>query len=293
VAEAAAAPRVYRVGGVGIGSEVPVAENVLTCPSCRLAVSDDARFCPNCGARLDTTTGDAPDARATEPSEPGSIAYNQPEPRLFGVLLPVPTFVLACIVLAGALFSFIAGSVVLGVMLLAFAAALFLLFYGAAERNPESGIARAAVDGVERVTSWWRFSRQSASAWGGAGRRVVQLKQELRPLRAERKEALLALGVATYERDEDRVASLRARLGELDEAITERERESAEAVARARLRVEDERVAVQPTEHIPPGRPAEPDAPTAEAAVPEPSETHPAEPVEPVEDVDEEQRKAS
>jgi zinc-ribbon domain len=289
VAEAAAALRVYGVGGAGMGiREVAVAENVPTCPSCRLAVSDDARFCPNCGTRLDATPSSEP---SSELSEPGSIAYTKPEPKLFGVLLPVPTFILACIVLAGALFSFISGGVVLGVMLLAFAAALFLLFYGAAERNPESGIARGAVDAVERVTGWWRFSRESASAWSGAGRRVVRLKQELRPLRAERRQVQLALGQAAYEQDEAEVASLRARIAELEDAIGERERESAEAVARARHRVDDERLAVQPTEHIPPDQPADADAPTVEAAEPqEPSETHPAEPVE---DVDEEERKAS
>ena len=231
MAEAAAALRVYGVAGVGIGKrEVAVAENVPTCPSCRLAVSADARFCPNCGARLDAAPGGEP---SDQLSEPGSIAYTQPEPKLFGVLLPVPTFILACIVLAGAVVSFISGSVVLGVMLLAFAAALFLLFYGAAERNPESGIARWAVDGVERVTGWWRFSRESASAWSGAGRRVVQIKQELRPLRAERKEVQLALGQAAYEQDEAKVAALRARIAELDDGIAEREHESAEAVARA------------------------------------------------------------
>jgi hypothetical protein len=253
-----------------------VAENVPTCPSCRLAVSADARFCPNCGARVESA-----------PGEPGAIAYSQPEPRLFGVLLPVPTFVLACIVLAGAIVSFISGSLILGVMLLAFAAALFLLFYGAAERNPESGVARGAVDAVERVTGWWRFSRESASAWSGAGRRVVQLRRELQPLRTERKEVQLALGQAAYEQDEARVASLRARIGELDDAIGERERESAEAVARARHRVEDERVAVQPTEHLAPDQPT---AEAAEAEPQEPSETHPAEPVEGAED---EERKAS
>lgn len=258
-----------------------MAESVPTCPSCRLAVSADARFCPNCGARVD----EAPD-------EAGSIAYTQPEPRLFGVLLPVPTFILACIVLAGALISFVTGSLVLGVMLLAVAAALFLLFYGAAERNPESGVARGAVDAVERVTGWFRFSRESASAWSGAGRRVVQLKQELRPLRAERKEVQFALGQAAYEQDEARVASLRARIAELDDAIGERERESAEAVARARHRVEDERVAVQPTEHLTPDQPtaeAVETVETVEAEPQEPSETHPAEPVE----GPEEEKKAS
>jgi len=260
-----------------------VAENVPTCPSCRLAVSPDARFCPNCGARVD-------DAPGGESSEPGSIAYTQPEPKLFGVLLPVPTFILACIVLAGALVCLVTGSLVLGVMLLAFAAALFLLFYGAAERNPESGVARGAVDAVERVTGWLRFSRESASAWSGAGRRVVQLKQELRPLRAERKEAQLALGQAAYEQDEERIVSLRARMAELDYAIGERERESAEAVARARHRVEDERVAVQPTEHIPPDQPTAEAVEAVEAEPQEPSETHPAEPVE---DAEDEKRKAS
>jgi zinc-ribbon domain len=262
-----------------------VAEDFPTCPSCRLAVSPDARFCPNCGARLDAEPSAEP---SSEPSESGSVAYTRPEPKLFGVLLPVPTFVLACIVLAGALFSFISGSVVLGVMLLAFAAALFLLFYGAAERNPESGIARGAVGAVEGVRGWWRFSRESASAWSGAGRRVVQLKRELRPLRTERRELQLALGQAAYEQDEAKVASLRARIAELDDAIAERERESAEAVARARHRVEDERVAVQPTELLPPDQPTAEAVETAEP--PEPSETHPAEPVE---GVDEEQRRAS
>ena len=261
-----------------------MAENVPTCPSCRLAVSHDARFCANCGARLDAEPGAEPSG---ELSEPGSIAYTKPEPKLFGVLLPVPTFILACIVLAGALFSFISGSVVLGGLLLAFAAALFLLFYGAAERNPESGIARAAVDTVDRVRGWSRFSRESASAWSGAGRRVVQLKRELRPLRAERREVQLALGQAAYEQDEAEVASLRARIAELEDAIGERERESAEAFARARHRVEDERVAVQPTELI------SPDEPTAEATTEEPQEPSETPPEEPVEGVEEDERKAS
>jgi hypothetical protein len=238
---------VYGVGGVG--TDVPVADSVDICPNCQLAVSPDARFCSNCGARLDDG-----------PAEPGAISYSRPEPKLFGVLNPTPTFVLACIVLAASLVAFFTGSPVLGVILLAVAAGLFVLFYGAAERSHESGIAKATVDGVARVSGWWRFSHESASAWTGAGRNVVRLKRELRPLRSERKDVQLALGQAAYEQDEERVAALRATLAGIDDAIAERERESAEAVARARHRVDDERVAVQPTEQI------APEEPTVEAA---------------------------
>ena len=224
-------------------------ESVDICPNCKLAVSPEARFCSNCGARLDDG-----------PAEPGAISYSRPEPKLFGVLNPTPTFVLACIVLAASLVAFFTGGPVLGVILLAVAAALFVLFYGAAERNHESGLAKAAVDGVARVSGWWRFSHESASAWTGAGQTVVRLKRELRPLRSERKDVQLALGQAAYEQNEERVAALRATLADLDHAIAERERESAEVVARARHRVDDERVAVQPTEQM------APDAPTEEAA---------------------------
>jgi hypothetical protein len=216
-----------------------VTENVHTCPSCRLAVTADARFCPNCGTRLDGETGAA-----------GSISYSQPETRLFGVLAPVPTFVLACVLLAGSLISLVAQSWILGVMLLAFAAALFVLFYGAAERDPESGVARAALGATGRVSGWARFAVESAGAWSGAGRRVLHLRRELRPLRAERKQVQLALGEAAYRQDEPEVASLRARMAEIDDAIAARERESAEALASARSRVEDERLAVTPTQHL-------------------------------------------
>jgi zinc-ribbon domain len=213
-----------------------------TCPTCGQPSTEGARFCASCGARL--VDG--------EPGEPGSISYTQPEPRLFGVLLPTPTFVLACVVLIGSIVAFATGSVVLGVMLLAFAAALFVLFYGAAERNTEDRVARAAVDGVERVSGWWRFGRESATAWSGAGRRVVQIKRELRPLRAERREVQLALGAAAYAHDETGVASLRARIAEIDDRIAALEKESAEVVVRAKTRVDDERLTVTPTQHLPP-----------------------------------------
>jgi hypothetical protein len=105
---------------------------------------------------------------------------------------------------------------------------------------------------VGRVRDWTRFTRSTADAWGSAGRRVVGLRRELRALRRERREAQFSLGEAAYHRDETRVASLRIHLAEIDYAISARERERTEAFARARTRVEDERLAVSETQLLPP-----------------------------------------
>ena len=215
-------------------------EPVRTCPVCRLAAAEDARYCANCGSPLDG------DTRST------GISYSQPDPRLFGVLAPVPTFVLAVILLAGGLIALAAQSWLLAVLLLAFSAALLVLFYGAAERDPSTGVSRAALGLVARVSGWTRFLSGSAEAWSGAGRRLYDIRRELGPLRRERREAQLALGEAAYRQDEGTVASLRARMAEIDDAIAQREREREETLANARRRVEDERLEVRQTQLLPP-----------------------------------------
>ena len=226
------------------GKKSGVAQNVRTCPACRLAVTADARFCASCGTRLDGAPG-AP------------IAYSQSEPRLFGVLSPLPTFALACILLAGALVSLLAQSWILGVILLSFGAATFVLFYGAAERDPTSSVAKTVLGAVGRVSSWTRLIYGSAGAWSSAGRRLVELRREVQSLRQERREVQLALGDAAFRQDEAKVASLRARMGEIDDAIAARERERIEARSTARSRVEDERFAARKTEYLPPDLPSD------------------------------------
>jgi hypothetical protein len=206
-----------------------------TCPTCQLVAAAEARFCPNCGTPLDD---------AARPV----ISYSQPSQRLFGVLAPAPTFVLAAVLLAGGLVALFLQSWVLGVMLLAFSAALFVLFYGAAERDPSSGVARAALGATGRVSGWGRFVSGSAGAWSGAGRRLYELHREVGPLRKERREVQFLLGDAAYRQDEAAVASLRARLAEIDDAVAERERERMEALESARRRVGEERIEVQQTQ---------------------------------------------
>jgi hypothetical protein len=217
-----------------------VTDGVRTCPACQEAVGTDARFCPSCGQRLEGERDE------------GGVAYAQTPARLFGVLSPLSAFVLACVLLGGALVALVSGSPVLGILLLAFAAAVLVLFYGAAKHDPDGPLAGRTLDVVGRVGDWTRFARGTADAWGSAGRRVVGLRRELRALRRERREAQFSLGEAAYHRDETRVASLRAHLVEIDYAISARERERTEAFARARTRVEDERLAVRETQLLPP-----------------------------------------
>lgn len=203
-------------------------------------MATDARFCPSCGQRLDGER------------DVGEIAYAQTPARLFGVLAPLSAFVLACVLLGGALVALVSGSPVLGILLLIFAAAVFLLFYGAAERDPEGPVARRTLAVVRRVSDWTRLAWGSADAWGSAGRQMIRLRRELEALRRERREVQFALGDAAYRRDDASVTSLRARLGEVDDAIGARERERADTFARARTRVEDERLAVRETQLRPP-----------------------------------------
>jgi len=209
----------------------------VTCPACGSRVPPQANFCPSCGQRL---------------SEDEAAAYTHSPPRLFGVASPGALFVLGCALLLGALVALVAGGLVLGIVLLAASGALFVLFYGAAERDPDSAVSRGVLTAKERLRGWTSFTTGSASAWTKAGRDLVQLRRELRALRRERAQVRVDLGDAAYREDEAALTSLRARMRELDDAIAEREKAKAEALTHARRRVEDERVAVHQTEVIPP-----------------------------------------
>lgn len=211
------------------------------CPACGEASPPSAKFCPSCGHRL------------SEDVE--QVAYTQAPPRLFGVLSPTATFVLGCFLLLATLLAFVAGSWVLGILLLAASGAVFVLFYGAAERDPSNPVSRGALTAKERVRGWTAFTAGSAGAWTRAGRDVVRLRKEVRALRREREQVQRALGEAAYREDDATTASLRTRMREIDDAVSDRERERVATLARARHRVDDERVAVSPTQVLAPDEP--------------------------------------
>lgn len=189
--------------------------------------SDDVRFCQRCGRPL---------------------GEDHAPRRLFGVLAPGPAFVLGCVLVVGAVLAGIAGSLVVAILLAVLGAAAFVLFYGAAERDPEGPLANAVFTSGRRLRGWALFGRESADAWAHATRDVARLRVESRSLRRERRRAVAELGEAAYREDTALVGALRLRLKEIDEGLAERRQAHVVSVARARRRVQDERVAAQPTQ---------------------------------------------
>ena len=203
------------------------------CPVCSLLVSPEARFCSQCGTQLD---GEGTEGRSL------------PSRRTFGVLAPGPILVLAIVLLLAGIVALIAGSPIVAILLLVFAAAAFVFLYAAIDRDPADPVARRALTSGRRVRGWTSFVSHSARAWTGAARDVTRLTTESRSLRKERKRVLYALGDAAYREDRENVESLRARVREIDDGLLARKEARSASVAKAREHVNEEHVAVQPTQ---------------------------------------------
>ena len=179
---------------------------------------------------------------------PVNIAHA--DPRLFGVVPPLFALGLACLLTVLAIVAFAVGSWVFGLLLVIVAAVLFVLFVGAARHAPTSPVAQATLTAGDRITSWIDFAAGSAHAWSAAGRELLRLRRELRALRPEREQVQHALGGAAYRERESEVASLRARLHDLDREINERVAAGEAALQQARRRSRRERLAIRPTEQL-------------------------------------------
>jgi hypothetical protein len=204
------------------------------CARCTHPLPVGARFCPSCGH---------PIARA----EAESLTLDRVEPRLFGVVPPLATLVLGLAALAVGAVALATGHWVLGAVVTLAGLVLSSLFMGAARRfHSGDAASRAAAS----IRDWAGFAAGSAGAWSRAGRELLAARRELAALRAERNRTQFELGAAAYREDDAEVARLRARIRELDERARARAGLTHEAVEEARRRVDDERLAIQPTEVV-------------------------------------------
>ncbi|HET7745217.1 MAG TPA: zinc ribbon domain-containing protein [Gaiellaceae bacterium] len=199
---------------------------VQVCPACGVELTPDARFCANCGLRLD-------EARGTR--------------HVYGALAPGAALVLAVLLLVGAILAVIVGSLVASIVLLVLAGLAFVLFAGAVRRDSESPVSRRVLSGGRRTSASVRLGRVSARAWATAAREVTALHFQAKALRSERRRLLPAFGEAMLCGDTQAADDLRRRLEEIDERLAADERARSASLRRARRRVSEERSPDQPT----------------------------------------------
>jgi hypothetical protein len=173
------------------------------------------------------------------------------EPRLFGVVPPSAAFVLGLGALVAAVVSFATGHWLVGLALGVSSAVLLALFVEAARRfSAADPVARAAVAVARRLRAWSGFAAGSASAWSRARSEVLPARRELAAILDELERAQRELGGAAYREDAAEMGRLRELMHELEEQAREREAVIRQALDRARRRVGDERLAIQPTEVV-------------------------------------------
>ena len=121
--------------------------------------------------------------------------------------------------------------------------------------KPESTVALPVLGyqrRVNRIRDWFRFALASTAARSRASRDVLAARSELGRLRAEFQQTQFELGGAAYREDADEVIRLRERMRALEDQARELERGTHRAVGDAERQIGEERLAIQPTEIVPP-----------------------------------------
>jgi hypothetical protein len=232
-----------------------------SCRVCGSPLPKRAVFCPQCGSRVDE---DATETAVIPPppieTGPVPVETASVEPHLFGVTPPMAVLALAVAALAAgaalaALSHYLVGAAVLAAALL-----LGLSFVAtSARRRPGGASGRARARALAAATA--------VSERAAARRELGRLLREREQLRGTRAKLVLALGEAVYEQDEQATQSVRAELEELDMAAADKEAEMEAVAERARERLEQARLEVQPTEMVEiPGDPG-----TQPPTIPEPT----------------------
>ena len=266
------------------------------CATCGARLPRNARFCAECGSRVEPVD---PEAETTAtvveevpPHETGPVPVHvvEAEPRFFGITPATALFGVALAALALGIVLVAIGYVLAGALLLGAAVLLFAAFATASQRRPDTAVARMSAEAIGAVRSRAGFAVETLAAHGSARVDLYRLRRVLLDLQAERAAALQVLGEAVYRGDEEAVASGRDRVAALDRELEARNEELMQVTTRAEERMRQAQLQVQPTEirqdvevpgPVPVPEPSpEPSPPVEPPQIPEPSPA-PSPPVEP------------
>ena len=237
------------------------------CPNCGAGLPVQARFCPECGMRVD----DDPRNRTLElqvPEQeegPVPITMQRAEPRWFGVTPPTVLLGVAGLALFVAIVLFGTGHWPFGLILVGLAALLLAGFMEAARKRPRADVAPPQGSRVgERTRSAWEEWRARSAAAAEARR----IESALLYIESERKRVLGFLGAAAHAHDSYGEAAARATLQELDEQEAALQHELDDQLRLAGERIRKAKLPVQETMMV---LPSEPSPPPGEATPPQPA----------------------
>jgi hypothetical protein len=250
------------------------------CSSCGAKLPRNARFCPECGARVDGSSGETA-VQEVPPTETGPVPVEAQiaERRFFGV--PPTTVLLALGIgaLASAIFLFATGRWPWGLILLGLAIFLLTGFSSQTRRLPgeTSGVARGSLAAFDSVRARAGAVVETVVAQGNARIELARLRRELGELAAERVEHFRQLGEAVYEGNRSATKQLKEGIQTLDDVIKEKETQMEDVTMEAQERIGRAQLQVQPTEILPDGEDVPAPVPVPEP-FPPPDEGEPPEP---------------
>jgi hypothetical protein len=224
------------------------------CPFCGADTPDSARFCAQCGTRLEQADdADALGADAisgsTRPnpvSAPAAMARSNRH--VFGLAPPELMLVAALVALLLGVYFLAVEHWIVGGVLLVLALGLGRLFLWTAKRVPERRVAQLATAATSAAADRAELARVSVSSWSAAGWQVLRLRQMQRRLESEQSELIRQLGEAVVRDDWERADRLKAEARACGERIEQLANELRRTLETARERVNRERIGIQRTE---------------------------------------------
>src|SRR5262245_39419974 len=161
--------------------------STASCAACGAALPPGAAFCPQCGNRVES--GDTA-VLPTPPAETGPVPVDTANVHLFGVTPTMTAFALAVAAPAVSVLLLLLGYLLAGLLVLAAAVVLALLFVAGTLRRPGGTAGRA------RETA--RAGMTSLAVRTSARREHGRLLREREELRTRRSRLVASLGDAVY-----------------------------------------------------------------------------------------------
>lgn len=180
--------------------------------------------------------------------------YERAEPQYFGMTPPALVAALGVVAGLAGIVLLATGSLAVGILLLVAGLLLTFVFLEQARHRPSTQLDHVAIAAIDSSRAYAGLTGVTVFAWTKAGREVARRRMEARLIARRRAKVQYELGGAVHEADDTRVETLNAQMTTLDGELERCLRDTRVAVAKARLRMRQERDAIAATQVRRPAR---------------------------------------